>query len=299
MKEQSTESTLRQVTAPAPDPQARLRAKRAALAEFARVHAANNAASATPSKGFWNALRLSGDDSSHGRTSMTWFVSRKLIAGVASVCVVGLGIAMVWPFFSRYGDERLMESTRTPITVELPPPPPPLEPVTAVQPQPGTPAPKLTAAKEKLRRNDADAKKDESNEIVVTGRRAVLQPSLEVKREAPSVVDAIRAEDVAEFPGQHQNAASSRQKVAGLAASTGAVMVFPAPEMEQRDKFQQFDINPLKRVADEPVSTFSADVDTASYSLCAAHVERRHAAAERRGTRRGDDQLLRLRLAKA
>jgi Ca-activated chloride channel homolog len=36
---------------------------------------------------------------------------------------------------------------------------------------------------------------------------------------------------------------------------------------EGRDKFQQFDVNPVKQVADEPVSTFSADVDTASYSF--------------------------------
>ncbi len=33
------------------------------------------------------------------------------------------------------------------------------------------------------------------------------------------------------------------------------------------DKFAHFEINPLKRTADEPVSTFSADVDTASYSF--------------------------------
>lgn len=34
-----------------------------------------------------------------------------------------------------------------------------------------------------------------------------------------------------------------------------------------RDKFEDFDINPVKIVAQEPVSTFSADVDTASYSF--------------------------------
>ncbi len=33
------------------------------------------------------------------------------------------------------------------------------------------------------------------------------------------------------------------------------------------DKFEQFEINPVKRVADEPESTFSIDVDTASYSF--------------------------------
>ena len=45
----------------------------------------------------------------------------------------------------------------------------------------------------------------------------------------------------------------------------------PAPESELAseagDKFQHFEINPVKRVADEPVSTFSVDVDTSSYSF--------------------------------
>ena len=36
---------------------------------------------------------------------------------------------------------------------------------------------------------------------------------------------------------------------------------------ENRDKFDAKDINPVKQVASEPVSTFSTDVDTASYSF--------------------------------
>ena len=36
---------------------------------------------------------------------------------------------------------------------------------------------------------------------------------------------------------------------------------------EGRDKFEQFDVNPSMQVAEDPVSTFSADVDTASYSF--------------------------------
>ena len=123
MNEKSFEAKLKRVSAPAPDPEARLRAKRAALEEFARVHAANQAAEKTSeaaSKGLWDALRLFRDDSSHGSTSMAWFVRRNLFAGVASACVVGLGIAMVWPIFSRYGDTRLLEATQPPV-VDLKP----------------------------------------------------------------------------------------------------------------------------------------------------------------------------------
>lgn len=47
----------------------------------------------------------------------------------------------------------------------------------------------------------------------------------------------------------------------------------PAPEYTGRDRFEHFDINPVKRVAEEPVSTFSADVDTASYSFVRRQLE--------------------------
>src|SRR6187401_854465 len=130
MNDKSFEAKLARVSAPAPDPAARLRAKRAALEEFARVQAASQASGASAnektsdegSKGLWDALRLFRDDSSHGSTSMAWFVRRNLFAGVAGACVVGLGIAMVWPVFRNYGDPRLFEDLQPPpVTVELKP----------------------------------------------------------------------------------------------------------------------------------------------------------------------------------
>lgn len=42
------------------------------------------------------------------------------------------------------------------------------------------------------------------------------------------------------------------------------MIVVPA---ENRDSFERFDANPVNRVTDNPVSTFSIDVDTASYSF--------------------------------
>jgi Ca-activated chloride channel family protein len=44
-----------------------------------------------------------------------------------------------------------------------------------------------------------------------------------------------------------------------------AVLVMP-PTTTQGDQFEDFDTNAVKRTADEPVSTFSVDVDTTSYS---------------------------------
>ncbi len=64
--------------------------------------------------------------------------------------------------------------------------------------------------------------------------------------------------------------------IAGAArdmSAGNAKMVAPAPEryppvaQENRDRFENFDTNPIRAVLDDPVSTFSIDVDTASYAF--------------------------------
>ena len=335
MNEKSFEAKLARVSAPAPDPEARLRAKRAALEEFARMHAANQATEETsgaPSKGLWGALRLFRDDSSHGSTSMAWFVRRNLFAGVAGVCVVGLGIVMVLPVLSRYGDTGLLAPTQ-PSAVDVEPQgkEDPFDPALSKTAEPAPrefasaehrQEPLVAAAQEKETDEELDA-------IVVSGQRAQLRASMEAKRDAVSAVESITAEDMGQFPDQ--NVAEAMQRANGVEAArsmpapsaiesvkaeevivTGArasrakqtphkgvaapvgngssgrvqTLIMPAspPPMasvagatayessqpvvdEGRDKFQQFEVNPVKQVADEPVSTFSADVDTASYSF--------------------------------
>ena len=51
-------------------------------------------------------------------------------------------------------------------------------------------------------------------EIVVTGIRASLQRSMDVKRNMDGVVDAISAEDIGDFP--HTNLAESLQRITGV-----------------------------------------------------------------------------------
>ncbi|MEM7507074.1 MAG: VWA domain-containing protein [Pseudomonadota bacterium] len=51
-------------------------------------------------------------------------------------------------------------------------------------------------------------------------------------------------------------------------APGGEIAPAPAPvEPQSRDRFAELEINPVKLVAEEPVSTFSIDVDTASYAF--------------------------------
>lgn len=63
--------------------------------------------------------------------------------------------------------------------------------------------------------------------------------------------------------------AAETRKLDGLAWMGGDRddRAVPQFEQENRDKFEAKEINPVKQAASEPVSTFSIDVDTASYSF--------------------------------
>src|SRR5688500_18453584 len=60
----------------------------------------------------------------------------------------------------------------------------------------------------------AEAETAELEEVVVTGIRAGLRSSMEVKREAIQVVDAISAEDIGDFPDK--NLSEALQRITGV-----------------------------------------------------------------------------------
>ncbi len=61
---------------------------------------------------------------------------------------------------------------------------------------------------------DGAGQDDQAPDIVVTGIRASLERSIQIKREAPGVVDAISAEDIGKFPDT--NLAESLQRIPGV-----------------------------------------------------------------------------------
>jgi iron complex outermembrane recepter protein len=61
----------------------------------------------------------------------------------------------------------------------------------------------------------ADEAQQQDDQIIVTGYRASIVASLDDKREANSIVDVIRAEDIADFPDN--NLAESIQRIPGVA----------------------------------------------------------------------------------
>lgn len=66
----------------------------------------------------------------------------------------------------------------------------------------------------------AEPRNEELQEVVVTGLRASLQRSMEVKKNSDGVVDAISAEDIGKFPDS--NLAAAIQRVPGVSVSRGA-----------------------------------------------------------------------------
>ncbi|MBI1212689.1 MAG: DUF3520 domain-containing protein [Alphaproteobacteria bacterium] len=72
-----------------------------------------------------------------------------------------------------------------------------------------------------------------------------------------------------EEPAEASKPAVARGDFDSLAGSAYAPMPppVPMPQPEVRDQYEHTKPNPVKLVQDEPVSTFSADVDTASYAV--------------------------------
>ncbi|MDJ0613839.1 MAG: VWA domain-containing protein [Rhizobiaceae bacterium] len=83
------------------------------------------------------------------------------------------------------------------------------------------------------------------------------QEAARVQKRAPSP-------QVKSSVGQSLQAESSAQFSSGRVSGD---LIFPQYRDQGRDKFEEIETNPIKVVSEDPVSTFSVDVDTASYAF--------------------------------
>jgi Ca-activated chloride channel family protein len=116
---------------------------------------------------------------------------------------------------------------------------------------------------------ETNASREEEESIIVTGSRDGGKP-----------VDAVTAQEIGRMPDRTPPppapppppAADMRSQsfaggvLARQAAPYAQTAPQPLPGNVDRDQYDHEDTNPVRLVADEPVSTFSIDVDTASYS---------------------------------
>ena len=130
------------------------------------------------------------------------------------------------------------------------------------------------------------------DETVASGTRAVIQNSIDSKRIQTGIVDGLSADDIDSV--SHQSISKvltsieqknsivrptpqsikrqfqkSKQTViqSPKTIRSRELSITPKPSSTNLEKYPEYETNSIKLVTEEPVSTFSIDVDTASYSL--------------------------------
>ncbi len=273
---------LEKLEAPKPRAEARLAARNAALVEFARVQS-NNPPQEQPTpeqvarQGFWSRFRLSRNETRHGGPGMKWgLFGRSAFGAVASGCVAAFALMVMWPMFRN-------SDLRGSATVEQYEPTVDLKRSEQKKDQP------LVAQQENGARHvQIQERTDELSRLSAPKSEAISPPPpLPELSATPVVADASTPSQVnyavAPAPAESEidpanlrlgaRAPDARAKLASGFAQGGLANI-PPPVIEPYfeasgdDKFQHFEINPIKRVIGaDAVSTFSVDVDTASYSF--------------------------------
>ncbi|KQZ19219.1 hypothetical protein ASD50_06885 [Mesorhizobium sp. Root552] len=231
MVNESELSRLHDLAAPKPRPEAKVGALHAAMAAFD----AQEEIASTP-QGSASGPRLTE------RASKLWrdIMQKKLFAAPAIAGLVALPIAGYTALY-------LLQDSPFRFRAE--------ESVSDVPAS--KPAPKPVAPAEM--RKKADAESD------------TLTAAQVLKREAPADLSVMQQNAMAPAaaPLAESAAGGAAPGVADL--RTAAEPVAPAelylPQPENRDRLETFKTNPIRSAAENPVSTFSIDVDTASYSF--------------------------------
>ncbi|TPL56156.1 VWA domain-containing protein [Mesorhizobium sp. B2-4-2] len=255
---------LRDIAAPAPGASAKARAFEAAL----RAYDGENIS--TVSQGSAGGLRLTE------RAQKLWseIMQKKLIATPAIAGLVALPIAGYATFHmlreqpSTFGgDEKITETLADkPATVK------PLAKQAA-----GDQAidkPLATSAPEKDKKTDAESRDEtealaapSKSESAVAGGLAPqnAQEQVAPAEPAPPAPTGEFALDSTAAPSTSRAARMSKMIAPQQPAMAPADQI--APQEENRDRVQDFKTNPVHSALEDPVSTFSIDVDTASYSF--------------------------------
>ncbi|UCI16858.1 von Willebrand factor type A domain-containing protein [Mesorhizobium sp. B2-1-8] len=264
---------LRDAAIPVPGESAKARAFEAAL----RAYDQENISEVT--QGSVGGLRLTE------RAQKLWseIMQKKLIAAPALAGLVALPIAGYATFHilreqpSPFGgDEKIAET--------LADKPATLKPL--AKQAPGDRAadePTVTTAPTNDKKADADVESRDATDVLVTPASPPKPESAQAGGAAQQTSSERRAlaeptppAPTGEFALDGATGAPSTSRVARMPAAESKLMVQQpamapadqiAPQEENRDRVQDFKTNPVHAALEDPVSTFSIDVDTASYSF--------------------------------
>ncbi|CDX29397.1 von Willebrand factor type A [Mesorhizobium plurifarium] len=277
---------LRDIAIPAPDGEAKARAFATAMRAFDLDEKNSAIRQGTPT-----GLRLTE------RAQKLWrdIMQRKLIATPAITALVALPIAGYAAFEMLKEQPQVIggNGTATETVADKP---------VAEKPAPEQPAinEPLAAAPAKAKKTDADTETLANSQTAPAAPKPAAEVDSLLKQEAtpealpaPAESGRLAAGGKAGSPGRvmmqlspssKDEAARTDQAPAGAAAAIPAsppavadsrLMVEPAPmpadqmqpQEENRNRIETFKTNPVHETAQDPVSTFSIDVDTASYSF--------------------------------
>jgi Ca-activated chloride channel family protein len=278
MDEAKLKQILENMEVPPVDENARKRALNLAVAEFKSLE---NQRKNEP-QGFAFFSRLMGKTTRTRRDPMQIKSHRKLVYGgmataMAVVLIAGTTFMQYQkgPISSSFVNTDV-ENTVTPVTE------------TAVLP--------YVAEMKEVRRTDAaPAKEEEARREMAEADSSVPMPQEAPAANTLSAVSNNMALKKSFFGGERAKVAempraqalqAPMDNFAAAGSATGMIVsspppgvVMPEPIPQQpgyhdvgRDKFKDFDVSPVKLVAEEPVSTFSIDVDTSSYSFVRAQL---------------------------
>lgn len=241
--------------APAPDAAAKDRALRLAMENFDRTQ--ETAARPRPMSdrpqgaGFLTGVRqmLSG------------LTSRPALAATASVVAIGVAITL-WPALQR--------GAVAPGRVSLPTPPaaaPAVAPMTAPTPSAAIPA---EAAAPRRVQPGTDARAKAMAEAIADAATRAEREMAEARADALAPADAARPRLAETLPAV---SAEPMLDAAGTIAASPPPLArpeadgFAASPLPDSEAYASADPNPVRITADDPVSTFSIDTDTASWPV--------------------------------
>lgn len=269
-------AALRQ-QAPAPMPEARAAAMAAAMAAFAREHPAQGtAAQPRPSQD-----RPQGAGFLTGVLAMlNALTSRNALAATTSVAALCIGVLMIQPVLNDDAP-RLGLSDRAPVV-------PPVAPGLAVRPQAEAPAalPAPEALASTAPAQTAPPTAPPPSETFATLPEPApggdADAAIATEMAEPVIVGEAEPEGGAALPRTRSEVPPEAMKRAAPAAAPSFTMAAPAPAADaialpppgDREAFANADRNPVKVTAEAPVSTFSVDVDTASWSVIRSSLNR-------------------------
>ena len=121
-----------------------------------------------------------------------------------------------------------------------------------------------TAMSKELRRPEINAAADDTvEEIIVTG----LRESEIATEYSPAQPQALAEQKIMSAKRAQETARLAMPASPMPSIATASDLAVAPPPAEFRDRFAEFQENSVKAVSEEPVSTFSIDVDTAAYSF--------------------------------